>query len=407
METFSKKDGVIRTKRTWLFVASILVMLVGFAPMLLTVLGGLMHGHWSGAVAASVLYYGVTFGLMYSWNTRPRERRGLLRADEHGLWLGDELVIARRAIRNGHLVDDKRVRLGHFIRPVDVDVDDDAEASALLHAMRLDAARSVGTYPLNAGSVRQSWFSAALIFLAAMVGTAGAIITFVPWVILTWAALFGFGAILWGFNQFVRVAVGADGVRVARLLSRNEFIPFSAFEAAETDGRDVTFRLKNGKTIAMHLPAGKRRDKLHIFVDRNQDARLLVSRINERIATHRKGPTDAALLVRGERDARTWMRAVIGTSDEHASFRVPAFPAEDLWRVVEDPAAATTARAAAALALKSQLDDDGRARLRIAADACASPKLRVALEATACPPPDLDEQALEEAFEELEDARRA
>ena len=58
----------------------------------------------------------------------------------------------------------------------------------------------------------------------------------------------------------------------------------------------------------------------------------------------------------------------------------PAVPVEVLWRVVEDPTAATTARAGAAFALRSTLDDDGKARLRIVADACAAPKLRVALD---------------------------
>jgi len=400
VETFSKKDGVVRTKRTWLFVAAMVVMLAGFTPMLYSVLAAVFGGHYAAAALGLIAYYGGTFALMYLWNTRPNERRGRLRADESGLRIDDELVIARAAIRNGHLLDAKRVRLGRLLRPVDVVVEDEDEANALLHAMRLDAARSVGSYPMNHGTVRQSWINAVIVFIVAAVGTTTAVVTLTPSIVIGWSALFGLGAVSWALNQFVRVAVGADGVRVGRLLARNEFIPFAAFESAETDGRDVTFRLKSGRTIAMHLAGGKRRDKVHVFVDRTEDARLLVARINEQIASHRNAPTDAALLVRGERDARTWMRAVVGTSDEHASFRVPAFPAEDLWRVVEDPAAATTARAAAALALQSQLDDDGRARLRVAADACASPKLRVALEATASTNDTAD---LEDAFEGLED----
>jgi hypothetical protein len=57
--------------------------------------------------------------------------------------------------------------------------------------------------------------------------------------------------------------------------------------------------------------------------------------------------------------------------------------AEMLWEVVEDPAVDSTARAGAAMMLRRTLDDGGRARLRVAAGACASPRLRVALDAVA------------------------
>jgi predicted transcriptional regulator len=54
-----------------------------------------------------------------------------------------------------------------------------------------------------------------------------------------------------------------------------------------------------------------------------------------------------------------------------------------VWRVVEDPGVAPSDRAAAAVALGARLDDADRSRLRRIAEACAAPRLRVALETIA------------------------
>lgn len=51
--------------------------------------------------------------------------------------------------------------------------------------------------------------------------------------------------------------------------------------------------------------------------------------------------------------------------------------------MVESPAAEVTARAGAAAVLEQEATEDDRARLRIAADACAEPRLRVVLDKAA------------------------
>jgi hypothetical protein len=55
------------------------------------------------------------------------------------------------------------------------------------------------------------------------------------------------------------------------------------------------------------------------------------------------------------------------------------------WRTVEDPASDRRRRAGTAVALRESLDEVGRVRLRVAAAASASPRLRVALEKVASP----------------------
>src|SRR5262249_62187220 len=80
--------------------------------------------------------------------------------------------------------------------------------------------------------------------------------------------------------------------------------------------------------------------------------------------------------------------------DGAAGLRSAAVPDEELWRVIEDPTAPMDARAGAAAAIGRDLDEAGRTRLRVAAAACAAPKLRVALSAVA------DEEEIEGAFAE-------
>jgi len=77
------------------------------------------------------------------------------------------------------------------------------------------------------------------------------------------------------------------------------------------------------------------------------------------------------------------------------SYRDPAARGDDLWRVVEDTSAPEDARAGAAVALRNE--DGAHPRLRIAAEAVASPKLRVALEKASDPA--ADDEALDEALE--------
>jgi hypothetical protein len=85
-------------------------------------------------------------------------------------------------------------------------------------------------------------------------------------------------------------------------------------------------------------------------------------------------------------------------------YRRAAVPSASLWQIVEDPTAEPPIRAGAAVALVQALDEPGRQRLRVAAQACAAPKLRVALELVA-EEAELDESRLEDALEGVRKAR--
>jgi len=78
-------------------------------------------------------------------------------------------------------------------------------------------------------------------------------------------------------------------------------------------------------------------------------------------------------------DRRAWQARLTGESD---GYREQA-PGEDmLWQIVETPSADPNARAAAALLLRKE-SESATERLRIAASACAAPRLRFALSSAA------------------------
>ena len=136
-----------------------------------------------------------------------------------------------------------------------------------------------------------------------------------------------------------------------------------------------------------------------MLADRVLEGTKLVERIEEQLAVRRaRTNADAPVFARAGRETDAWLREVAGATDQNASYRTPAVPPEELWRIVEDTAAPATARAGAAAALRHDLDYDGRVRLRAAADACAAPRLRVALETVATSDDDL-----RTVFEPLED----
>ena len=401
---FTKKSGLVRTKRTWLFAASVLICVFGWVPIAAYFMPALFGAHPLLAIVGLLAYFAGFAAPMHAWNRWWREQRGELRADESGLWRGEEVVVRRSDVRHGHVLrrgERVYVRLGRMLRPIDIEVADEEEAEALLAAMRLDAARSVAQYPMSHGTWRGSLVRAAAcvvpIFLLPALGILGGLP--LPFFL---AALFAtsIATVLYSINQMLRVSVGADGVRIRHLLQRARFVPFSAIEDAVTDGRDITLRLAGSEEIVMHHPAGRGQKPL-AFADRHEEGRKLVERIKAQVEAHRaRTAADPATFARSGRETAQWVRDVVGAADVNASYRSPAVPPDELWRIVEDAAAPATARAGAAVALRGALDEEGRVRLRATADACAAPRLRVALETVASGD---DEEELRGALEPLED----
>lgn len=66
--------------------------------------------------------------------------------------------------------------------------------------------------------------------------------------------------------------------------------------------------------------------------------------------------------------------------ERSTTYRAPRMERDRLWRIVEDPSQLGATRARAAVALSGELDVPQKQRLRVAASATASPKVRVVLD---------------------------
>jgi hypothetical protein len=185
----------------------------------------------------------------------------------------------------------------------------------------------------------------------------------------------------------LRVTVAVDGVLVAwPLLGKRRFVAHAHIDDVRWTGDHVVLLLKNGDRYEIATRGG---DAHEALVER-----LLSARDAYRKA---EGSEPLAALARGERSVAAWvkeLRAMAETAG--AQYRSAAVPAETLWRIALDPKEKEELRIGASLALRAALDDDGRTKLRVAADASASPRVRIALAAAA---EEDDDDAIAEAIE--------
>ena len=202
----------------------------------------------------------------------------------------------------------------------------------------------------------------------------------------------------------LRVTVGADGVVIAvPLVGKRRFIPHRrirevrATSATPADQR-IELLLDDGTKCTIETnPLGGSDDAHRALFLRLRDARD---------AYARAGGTDAsALLARGERTMKAWIRSLRSTSNAAVGhYRTASLLPETLWRIALDPSEEEDLRIGAGLALRVGLDDEGKARLKSAAVAAASPRVRVALEAAAS---EIEDDALEALLVQDDAAKRA
>lgn len=175
-------------------------------------------------------------------------------------------------------------------------------------------------------------------------------------------------------NTFLAPAgltIGADGVKIEQNLSTT-FLPFSSIVTWDIDEDGVSFATRDGRTV--------RARARHLRLDGKASA--VYTRLQEARKVHLEGwaPEEArALLRRGGRPLADWRASLRGLL-RPGDYRGAPLSEDDLVRVLESPDEPAEARVGAALALREQARGETQARLRVAAGACANPRLRVAFE---------------------------
>ncbi len=167
-----------------------------------------------------------------------------------------------------------------------------------------------------------------------------------------------------------RITIGADGVSIRRAL-RTRFIPFGRINSVTNDPLEILLVLDGGGLERIPLA------ELAI-----EPRRALFTRIEEaRLASRHRvtPPAVAEVLDRNGRSIAEWRSTLSAMLRGSESYRTVALQRTDLLRVLGDPAAPSERRIGAALALAADGSDEGRSRVRVVAEACASEPLRMAL----------------------------
>ena len=275
------------------------------------------------------------------------------------------------------------------------------EAERLLVAAGLDASKRTMRFELG-----ETTFLTWMTFLlgpAAVVPVTTAIIRLMPLrggvaafvycavFVLLFVGLFQLVRALWGPAKLI---VGADGIVVDRTL-RDEFVPFGRLASMTMKHDRVTLRLDDGSRV---------RARARHLNDVQQSE--LKARIDAAIAAFHGGENAAEALSQLDRAGRpiaAWRAAMDALLERQATYRETPLTREQLFAVLESAAAPAERRLAAAVSLSAGGEPEVATRIRIAADACARPRVRLALQGVA--EREIDDAAIEAALAE-EDASK-
>ena len=264
-----------------------------------------------------------------------------------------------------------------------IGVSDVRVARAMVEALGFDARRTTATF--RAGSrVNESTMGVAAIVAVA-----------IAFGLVCWNVVFAFAAamvlFLGGLAMPTMVTVGTDGLLVRWAVERKYF-PYPDIARVERMPGRVRLHLKSRKIFDVVFRSRDDRDEPAA----GQLAERIVEAIERRDASGSR--VDVSKLVRPAGvEVRAWMASLAEILSE-GTFRDAPITADQLWEIVEDATATTTARAAAAIALRRVVDERGKKRLRVVANATAAPHLRVALEQAA----DGDDADVEQALTALD-----
>ncbi len=311
---------------------------------------------------------------------------GTLRVDEEALSWDGVPVFARGKLREAIAYTNGRkhgVRVRTRWRTAFFELPTREEADRVVAALGKDSSQAALSVANQGFAVASLWYSSMQIFS----GHHG------PWTIALLVFVIFVLPLLLSWLLGRRWVVGSDGLLLRRAVGKGRFIPYADVESIRVEKARLKVGLRDKSELKLLSKDDSRETSTPVV-----GARALASRIEQakaRAAARGEAGDVAGELVRGDRDVGAWMASLRGLLDRPAEYRVAAVPRERLWSALEDVTQPAEIRAAAAAALRPRLAEDEKPRLRVAAAACASPKLRVALEAAEAS----DDEKLEEALE--------
>lgn len=361
-----------------------------------------------------MVFMGRALVRVWTQNFWPRDSKEVVDVDERGIWVNARLILPANRINSGFVVprSEERivVQLGRnwYSPAVEIRVENEDAGREVLRRLNLDSSQKFVSFILPSPIYAYEGLRWCLNIAGLALITAT--INFILFMSLLWIVsikLF----IAWAIGYFlliqltrVQLSIGTDGLRLrylhkARLLRYRDIKSIATFKLKARwipDWAGVQIELESGESIRLPVAAKGNSGAARLG--------LVFNRLQEAFADHKQGKpvvSPEARLVRGERSLEAWVRdlrrAGAGAAANH---RIAPIPIETLLEVAEDPQADPIMRANAAIALGANTENgEFRNRLRIAAQATAAPRLRIALEQAATVD---DEAALTEALAEVE-----
>jgi hypothetical protein len=322
---------------------------------------------------------------------------GPLRADASGLWSSDgRSLVDRDAVREGVVTSSgmgARAELTtHDGNELHVGANTWVEAESVLTELGLDVANRRASIDLSS-DIRVAvglilayfgvFFLGALPFILFVAGAALAAVIV--------AALLPLAALTAGLlSKPPVVEVGGDAV-VLQWRHKRVVVPLREVAAVVWTPTSLGLQKHDGHKVAAS-GAGMS----------SQAIRAAAMRIQQALHAYRSSSTPQVALdalSRRGRDLATWKRDLGSIVGHSAGYRSTAIDAEAVAQALESKDADPAQRAGAAMLLATHPDPEMRARVRIAVERTASPKLRVALGQVLLNAPDA---ALDQALAEAE-----
>ncbi len=335
----------------------------------------------SSVIAGSMLTALMVMAIVAGFAIRRRatkERQADYQVDNAGVHIAGEQVVDRRRIVNAQFVP-RTSRKPDFVRLDDRDryrteleVADQDEGAAILATLgyapthHAFVQRCIAPYSGPFGRFSLALFAVAGLGLAlALLLSAPAFLFVIPFAILA--------QVVMAFAT--KVEVGAEGLRLFSPVTQ-QFFSYDEVAAVGPSTRGVRVALRKG---SVEIPLTPSITLAHEH-ERVRQAEL-IARMRAALEAYR-GADPTALtgrLQRRGRNAEQWSAAL---KELGRDYRQAAITDEALLAVAQSPAAEPSARGGAA-ALLADSNNEVKQRLRVAAEACASPKLRVVLDRAA------------------------
>ena len=289
-------------------------------------------------------------------------RRVAASLEGDGIRVGDKVVALGDTIRSGWIErgpEGSTVYLDRGLRPsVRLEAHDDSEGRALLRALARDPSQALVRFRSPSGAAVLAGAIPAQLFALGH-GDYRSLIYVVSSFLVVGPYL------LWQYEM----SIGSDGVLMSAAV-RRRFVPFADIESAVVeDLGKVVMRTRTHGTIVHRL--------------RPAAAEAAVEQIQASMASI--GPRSEPVrqqLRREDPNAQVWLRRLRALASR-GSYRAVGLVGDALWRVMDDPGATGSERAAAAVIVGAEATPEERARLREAAARIASPQVRVAIQRAA------------------------